>query len=351
MPSFKGDELPLREACWLLSDPSATSGLCASFGKRRRTSRQSFCVDPCLPVESSDEVVARWGFIRSRRRTLLYARARVSAGGRRLCWQSICIKLPLLVYFTQGRHHSVSHRRTAEGGSRPGRRGDWPKGAPVVRGDRFGQVESWAFLGKLAAPLCFGRMRAARPRLGRRRSRRSPGGGSGARGGGCRWRRSRMSSRRRRPPQEREGQLLGRWNRRSPPRSRRARCGGCASSPSFLPRTGDAPKAHQQHPLTGRGGDSTSERLPLTSPAPSVKRIKERGHRAPDSLSALVRPRVIPLRSFLPLRQIPLPVILYLPPRESDGCDGCRPTAAVSQTSSGPEPPVVRCRVAYFQHS
>ena len=41
MPSFKGDELPLREACWLLSDPSATSGLCASFGKRRRTSRQS----------------------------------------------------------------------------------------------------------------------------------------------------------------------------------------------------------------------------------------------------------------------------------------------------------------------
>jgi hypothetical protein len=55
MPSFKGNERPLSEACWRLSDPSATSGLCSSFGKRGRTSRQSFCVDPCLPVESSDE--------------------------------------------------------------------------------------------------------------------------------------------------------------------------------------------------------------------------------------------------------------------------------------------------------
>jgi hypothetical protein len=49
----------------------------------------------------------------------------------------------------------------------------------------------------------------------------------------------------------------------------------------------------------------------------------------------------------LPPHQIPLPVFLHLLLREFDWCDGCRPTAVVSQISPGPEPSVFRCLVAY----
>ena len=80
------------------------------------------------------------------------------------------------------RTHSVSHGRNAEG-ALAGAAGFWPKGALVVRGDCFGQVETWAHPAKLAAPCqsvqcgCFGRLRVNSPRVG---------------GGGCgrRWSRS-----------------------------------------------------------------------------------------------------------------------------------------------------------------
>ena len=102
MPSFKGDELPLARSVLASFRPFGYSRLVRELRQEKTDIPAIVLRGSCLPVESSDEVVARWGFIRSRRRTLLYARARVSAGGRRLCWQSICIKLPLLVYFTQG---------------------------------------------------------------------------------------------------------------------------------------------------------------------------------------------------------------------------------------------------------
>ena len=225
MPSFKGNERPLSEACWRLSDPSATSGLCSSFGKRGRTSRQSFCVDPCLPVESSDEAVARWGSIRSWRRTLLYARARVSDSrrrdggyaGNRFAPSSPCSSASLkneawLGGPIQSRTDAPRKGSLARAGAAIGLK-EHPSSAAIVLGRPPGRIlgpssASWRLPCQPGQCGCFGRTRAARPRRGRRRSQRSPGGGSGARGGGCRCRWSQTSSRRRRPPQER-GHLLG----------------------------------------------------------------------------------------------------------------------------------------------
>jgi hypothetical protein len=254
MPSFKGNERPLSEACWRLSDPSATSGLCSSFGKRGRTSRQSFCVDPCLPVESSDEAVARWGSIRSWRRTLLYARARVSDSrrrdggyaGNRFAPSSPCSSASLkneawLGGPIQSRTDAPQKGSLARAGAAIGLK-EHPSSAAIVLGRPPGRIlgpssASWRLPCQPGQCGCFGRTRAARPRRGRRRSQRPPGGGSGARGGGCR-------SRRRRPRRSGKGICWGRWYRRSSPRSRRARRGDRASSPSSPLRTGYAPKAH-----------------------------------------------------------------------------------------------------------
>ena len=337
MPSFKGNERPSSEACRRPSDPSATSGLCSSLGKRGRTSRQSFCVDPCLPVESSHG--------RPKINRLLHPRL----NGNPKAWLTS----------PAAWRKRLSGARCSPSGLKPRRLLPEPV-LKVPRNSAFRKKPKPAGFAHAWRRLNPTRLKSGSETVScwklqhvrRLRPRRT----------GCACGRLQRKQQRRRRPLTASSEVFASSTALTanlPAISARSfaiiaeisRTSAPSSSSSGSPRVSSTARhfalARQKSSPFCRIKATTSERLLPISPAPSVVRIRERKHWTPSSSSARVRPRVTPLRSFLLSHPIPLPVTSYPLPRKIDGCDGCRPTAAVSQTSLGPESPDLGCHVAH----